>query len=144
MGVRQRSDKSTKQQQTSDKSSAQSQTPPAPKTLWQKVISKQVQLNPEEALRATHWVRQVEGVIIGTIFGVAQFKGALTILTFLFLSVMGAPALLSLTNELDIEEIAQVSSIQTEGLMPSFALFLLSWIITYTMFLPPTPDLVRS
>lgn len=144
MGVRQRSDKSTRQQQAFVKSSTQCQTSHASKTLWQKVITKEVQLTPEEALKAAHWIRQVTGVIIGIIFGIAQFKGAFAMLTFLFLCVVGAPALLSFTNELDIEEIAQVSSIQTEGLLPSFALFLLSWILTYTVFLPPKADLLRG
>lgn len=144
MGVRQRSGKSSKQQTSLTKSAAQCQPPPAPKSFWQKAIARDAQLTPEEALKAIHWIRQAAGLIIGTIFGVAQFKGALAILTFFFFSLVGAPALLSVTNELDIEEISQVAPIQMEGLWPSFALFLLSWIITYTVFLPPTAQLIRG
>ena len=58
-------------------------------------------------------------------------------MTFILAGAMVPPVLLSITNEIDAEEISAVGSIQTEGMMPAFALFLLSWILSYTVCLPP-------
>lgn len=106
-------------------------------SLWQKVRDTDVELTPDEALRAAHWMRQGLGIFFGFAYGVVPFLGAPAIMTYLLLAAMIPPAILSIWNELDIEEIAKTSPLQTEGLMPSTALFFLTWIVSYTVFLPP-------
>lgn len=109
-----------------------------PKSLWAKAFDKNAELTAQEALSAAHWIRQATGVVVGTAFGVLQLKGAPAIMTFIVVSALFPSALLSFSNELDAEEIAKIAPIQMEGMMPALALFLLTWIISYTVFLPPS------
>ena len=106
-------------------------------SLWSKVFVKGVELTSEESLKATHWLRQAFGVIFGTICGLAGFTGSPVVIAFAIATFSGPTAFLSMLHDIDIEEISKHGSIQMEGLMPSVALFLLSWIITYTIRLPP-------
>lgn len=110
----------------------------APKSLWAKAFDKDVELTVQEALSAAHWIRQATAVVVGTSFGVLQLKGAPAIMTYILVSALFPSALLSFSNELDAEEIAKVAPIQMEGMMPAMALFLLTWILSYTVFLPPS------
>lgn len=137
MGVRQRPTKSAKSPAVSIKPSSTPSPPAKPTPLYHKVISNQIQITPQEALTSAHWLRQLLGIVIGLVFGIAQFTGAPAVLTFLVATTVLPPFLLSLTNELDLEEIAEISPIQTEGIAPSIALFLLTWIVSYTVCLPP-------
>lgn len=137
MGVRQRSGKASKSKDTSnDVKVKETKSESESKSLWQKVFAKDEQLTPQEVLKAAHWVRQLLGVSVGIIFGVVRFTGAPAIMTFLLTTIMAPAALLGLFNELDLDEINDVSPMQAEGVMPSFALFLLTWIVTYTIGLP--------
>lgn len=140
MGVRSRPGKGSAK--PADKGKARTEAtpePPAPvsRLLWGKVLDKTYELTPQEVLNASHWLRQTIAVAFGTVFGVLQLTGAPCIMTFILAGAMVPPVLLSITNEIDAEEISAVGSIQTEGMMPAFALFLLSWILSYTVCLPP-------
>lgn len=141
MGARSRAGKGTK---AAAAAKAAKPAPPKPNakpekalSLWQRVTTTDVELTPEEALRAVHWLRQGLGILIGFLYGLIPLLGTPAILSYFLLATMVPPAIMSLWNELDIEEIAKTSPIQTEGLMPSTALFMLTWIVSYTMFLPP-------
>lgn len=137
MGARQRSGKASKSKETSNDVKIKATTPkPEAMSLWQKVFAKDEQLTPRETLKAAHWMRQLIGIIIGILFGVMKFTGAPAIMSFLLTTVMTPPAFLGLFNELDLDEINDESPMQAEGIMPSFALFLLTWIVTYTIGLP--------
>lgn len=141
MGARSRAGKSTKA--AAAKTAKEAKTPPTAalakeQSLWEKVSRKDIELSTEEALRAVHWIRQLVGFTVGIVFGFIPLLGAPAILGFFTISTVAPPAIMSISNELDTEEIAKTSPIQTEGFMPATALFLLTWIVSYTVFLPPS------
>lgn len=138
MGARSRAGKGSKASAKgkTEKKPEVKQQDVAPKTLWQKAFDREAELEPQEALKITHWIRQAMGIIIGTVLGFLQITGAPGILTFFLLSFVGPPAFLTNFHDIDIEEVNKVGTVQTEGLMPGGALFILSWIISYTVFLP--------
>lgn len=139
MGVRSRPGKDAKSaEKGKNRTAAAPETPlPDSRLLWSKAFDKTYELTSQEALNAAHWLRQAIGIAFGISFGVLQLTGAPCVMAFLFGGAMLPPAVLSLTNEIDVEEISKIGTIQTEGMMPGFALFLLSWILSYTVFLPP-------
>lgn len=151
MGLRSRSGKGAKGSAASNKNAkdklnvstnnesttAEVERQTSDQSLWKKVFARGLELTPEESLRATHWLRQAFGVIFGITCGLARLTGSPVVISFLIASFSGPPAFLSMLHDIDIDEVSKVGTIQIEGLLPSVALFLLSWIITYTIRLPP-------
>lgn len=142
MGVRSRSAKSTKastktkepvkfqvKEKTQDEASG---------SLWKNILDPDSDISPTEVLKAAHWIRQMLAVLLGFVFGAFQLTGFPAIVTFISLSFMGPTALLSSIRELDIEEINKTNTIQMEGFVPATALFILTWVVSYTVFLPGT------
>lgn len=142
MGVRSRSGKTTKTaskvKASATKEKETLETPEQETSLWGKVFDRDVALSTDEALEASHWVRQASGILLGSIFGTLQLTGFPAIFVFFMVAFAGPSTFLSYFNELDIDEISKTGSMQTEGFMPSFALFVLFWVITYTIRLPPS------
>ncbi|KAL0208133.1 hypothetical protein P9112_010720 [Eukaryota sp. TZLM1-RC] len=86
-----------------------------------------------ELLSVIYWFRQILAVVIGLIWGVIPVMGATGIIGFLSLAVV---IVLSYCNSyLQIDEEAHGGRLVLlkEGLFTSFALFILVWIITYTL-----------
>lgn len=105
-------------------------------SLLQKVLEPGVKLTPAEALAASHWIRQIIAFFTGIAFGALRLTGFPPIVTFCFISFTGPFSFLSSFHQLDLDEIKEVGTIQTEGFFPSTALFFLTWILSYTIFLP--------
>lgn len=82
-----------------------------------------------------HWLRQIHGIILGLVYGVAKITGSVGFTSFFAVCIVGPTAVLKQFHEFDEDEIAKVGTIATEGLLPAFALFLLTWIVAYTTFL---------
>lgn len=106
--------------------------------LFSKVIQPGYELSAEETLAAAHWIRQILAVFLGIVFGIIKMKGFPPVMTYVAVSLTTPYSLLSSLHELDLEEIGSKGTIQTEGFFPATALFFLSWIISYTIFLPST------
>ncbi|CAN8072459.1 unnamed protein product [Agarophyton chilense] len=146
MGLRSRSSKTTRTKQkasaveskahVNDQTAQQPQAQQQRKFLVQRVLNSDLPLSSEDAVDAVHWIRQIMAIFIGTAFGILQLKGFPAILTFFSVSLLAPTAILSFFHELDLEEINKHHTIQTEGALPSMALFILSWTLSYTVFLP--------
>lgn len=105
-------------------------------SLVSKVFEPGAELTPTEALAASHWIRQTLAFITGIIFGALRLTGFPPIVTFCVISFSGPSSLLTSLHPLDLDEIKEVGTIQTEGFFPSVALFFLTWILSFTIFLP--------
>lgn len=105
-------------------------------SLVQKILEPGAILTPTEALTASHWIRQIIALITGIVFGALRITGLPPIVTFCFISITGPFSFLSSFHQLDLDEIKEVGTIQTEGFFPSIALFFLTWILSFTIFLP--------
>ena len=89
----------------------------------------------EEILEITHWVRQAGAVIIGVVYGFGKVTGLPGISSFLAMCTAGIASLITHFHRVDEDEVAKIGSLNTEGVMPAFALFILTWIISYSTFL---------
>lgn len=104
--------------------------------MLQRVFDSNTPLTPEDAISAAHWIRQILGVVVGIVYGLIQLTGFTGFMSFFTLALMLPTTLMSMFHELDFDEINKHNSIQTEGLFPAMALFVLSWTISYTVRLP--------
>jgi hypothetical protein len=86
----------------------------------------------DEFLDVVYWLRQIIGVLIGIIWGVVPLKGILGILLFLAVNVAIVYAYYSLFQRVNEEDFGGVSEILKEGLMTSFATFIVTWIILFS------------
>jgi len=86
----------------------------------------------DEFLDVVYWLRQIIGVLIGVVWGVVPMKGILGILLFLAVNVAIVYAYYSLFQRINEDDFGGVSEILKEGLMTSFATFVVTWIILYS------------
>lgn len=121
---------------TSSNNANQKRPPDENLSLVQKVFEPNAELTPQEALAASHWIRQILALVTGIVFGILQLTGFPPIVTFCFLSFSAPFSFLSSLHQLDLDEIKEVGIIHTEGFFPSAALFFLTWIISFTIFFP--------
>lgn len=144
MGLRSRSAKTAKASAKANaKSNVKANVAPQPQPpqrasghLLQRAFNSQFELSAEDVLSVAYWIRQVLALLVGVIFGFMQLTGFTAILGFLGAALMAPTAMLSMFRELDFDDINKRSSLQTEGIAPALALFILTWTISYTVFLP--------
>ncbi|KAK9829961.1 hypothetical protein WJX72_008885 [[Myrmecia] bisecta] len=85
----------------------------------------------EEMLDAIYWLRHLLALPCGIVWGVAGLTGAYALLSFV--ALMGVATLAWYrTQGIDEEDFGGHQVLQAEGLGPATALFLLTWIITYS------------
>ena len=102
-------------------------------SVWiRAVTSKSSWPEKEEFLDVIYWIRQVLGVILGLIWGVAAFHGVLGLATFAILNAGILYVYFSAFQAVDEEEYGGAWELTKEGFMTSFASFLVVWIILYS------------
>lgn len=109
-------------------------TPPKP-SLLSRAFRSDATLEHAEIIELSYWLRQVIGLFMGIVYGASRVTGQIGFTSFLCSALMIPPAFIKRIHPFDEDELGKVGSVSTEGLMPSFALFVLSWIVTYTVFL---------
>ena len=82
-----------------------------------------------------HWFRQAQAVVLGIAYGAFKITGAPGLTSFIGLTILGPITFVKQIHEYDEDEVSKIGPIALEGMLPAFALFLLTWIITYTIFL---------
>ncbi|KAI0509820.1 hypothetical protein KFK09_010417 [Dendrobium nobile] len=80
-----------------------------------------------------HWIRQVAGLMCGLIWGAIPLVGAVWILVFLLLSSGIIYVYYAQILKIDEEEFGGHGALLQEGLFASFSLFLLAWIVVYSL-----------
>ncbi|KAH0460741.1 hypothetical protein IEQ34_008316 [Dendrobium chrysotoxum] len=80
-----------------------------------------------------HWIRQVAGLMCGLIWGAIPLVGAVWILVFLVLSSGIIYVYYAQILKIDEEEFGGHGALLQEGLFASFSLFLLAWIVVYSL-----------
>ncbi len=107
---------------------------PAP-SLMSRAFRSDATLEPAEILDVSYWLRQAIALFMGVMYGAGRVTGQIGITSFLCSAIMIPPAFIKRIHPFDEDELGKVGSVSTEGLMPAFALFILTWIVTYTVFL---------
>ncbi|KAL5961814.1 Respirasome Complex Assembly Factor 1, partial [Taenia solium] len=87
----------------------------------------------DEFLDTVYWIRQVVGLITGTLWGVLPIKGAFGISSFFCINCVFVYLYASVYQRVDEEEYGGYAEIIKEGLMTTFATFLVVWVVVYDM-----------
>ncbi|CAK9194658.1 unnamed protein product [Sphagnum troendelagicum] len=80
-----------------------------------------------------HWLRQATSVFCGVVCGAIPLTGAIWLLVFLVLSTGIVYGYYTLILKVDEEEFGGHGTLLQEGLFASVTLFLLAWILVYSL-----------
>ncbi|XP_061163564.1 GEL complex subunit OPTI-like [Saccostrea echinata] len=86
----------------------------------------------DEFLDVIYWMRQVFGLVQGLIWGLLPLKGFFGLLLFFVFNLGIVYLYYNMFQKIDDEEYGGATEILKEGLMTSFAAFLVTWIIIYS------------
>ena len=86
----------------------------------------------EGLLDDLYWLRCIVAPVFGIIFGVLPLVGVAGFATFAVASSALVFLYVQSRYVLDVESYGGITTLLQEGAMPSFALFMLTWIITFT------------
>eukprot|EP00002_Diphylleia_rotans_P018661 TRINITY_DN3611_c0_g1_i1.p2 TRINITY_DN3611_c0_g1~~TRINITY_DN3611_c0_g1_i1.p2 ORF type:complete len:115 (-),score=32.04 TRINITY_DN3611_c0_g1_i1:238-582(-) len=99
---------------------------------WKKAITPGESWEKEELLDAIYWSRQIFSLFVGILWGVLPLTGAMGLSGFFVASVLFV--IVYTTKFLGIyeDDFGGRGELVQEGMMPAFAAFMVSWIITYS------------
>ncbi|XP_077236904.1 uncharacterized protein LOC143878514 [Tasmannia lanceolata] len=80
-----------------------------------------------------HWIRQVVALICGLVWGAIPLVGAIWIVVFLVISSGIIYGYYAVILKVDEEEFGGHGALLQEGLFASLTLFLLAWILVYSL-----------
>ncbi|XP_004349894.1 hypothetical protein CAOG_01374 [Capsaspora owczarzaki ATCC 30864] len=86
----------------------------------------------EGVLDVLYWARQIAAILVGVLWGLFGFTGLVAIIGFGIASTAITIAFLVQIVQVDEDEFGGRWELVKEGFMPSFSLFLVSWIVAYT------------
>ncbi|XP_062608796.1 GEL complex subunit OPTI-like [Saccostrea cucullata] len=101
-------------------------------TLSKAMASGSTWEDKDEFLDVIYWMRQVFGLVQGLIWGLLPLKGFFGLLLFFVFNVGIVYLYYNMFQKIDDEEYGGATEILKEGLMTSFAAFLVTWIIIYS------------
>ncbi|ESQ42417.1 hypothetical protein EUTSA_v10015001mg [Eutrema salsugineum] len=80
-----------------------------------------------------HWIRQVVGLICGLLWGSIPLVGGIWIILFLAISSGIVYGYYAMILKVDEEDFGGHAALLQEGLFASVTLFLLAWILVYSL-----------
>ncbi|KAG9454704.1 hypothetical protein H6P81_007608 [Aristolochia fimbriata] len=80
-----------------------------------------------------HWIRQFVAVVCGLLWGAIPLVGAIWIVVFLAISTGIVYGYYAVILKVDEEDFGGHGALLQEGLFASFSLFLLLWILLYSL-----------
>ncbi|ESO05025.1 hypothetical protein HELRODRAFT_78375 [Helobdella robusta] len=86
----------------------------------------------DEFLDVIYWIRQVVGLLLGIVWGIFPLKGFIGIILFLAVNIALIYFYVNTIQKVDEDDYGGTSEIIKEGLMTSFATFVVTWIIVYS------------
>ena len=91
------------------------------------------ELTKDQKLDKVFWFKVLVSIVFGIAFGLLNMKGIISIILFLLASIILTSLYFSKFVSTENEDIDYQSEVLVEGLNVSVPLFLLCWIMTYTM-----------
>lgn len=85
----------------------------------------------DEVLDSVYWLRQLLAVVCGVIWGAAPLTGLIAFLAFVAV-VFGGIAIWTGRQGIDTDLHGGGNAVYNEGVGPALALFVLTWVTTYT------------
>lgn len=110
-----------------------SNTKPAATSIWTKVTQAgDVVWEKDELLDVLYWWRQLIGLILGFVWGVIPMGGWISFVCYLGIAVAFTVMFYRSYLRIDEEEFGGFSELIQEGFGPSTALFMLTWVCTFS------------
>ncbi|XP_042393080.1 respirasome Complex Assembly Factor 1-like [Zingiber officinale] len=119
-----KSNKATSQEQQNDHT-------PSSKLL--KLLDPEASWDKDNLGDTLHWIRQGLGILSGLLCGAVPLIGAFWIVGFLVISTSIVYCYYTYVLKIDGEDFGGHGALLQEGLFASFTLFLLSWIVVYSL-----------
>eukprot|EP00455_Lapot_gusevi_P010964 TRINITY_DN1502_c0_g1_i2.p1 TRINITY_DN1502_c0_g1~~TRINITY_DN1502_c0_g1_i2.p1 ORF type:complete len:121 (+),score=26.39 TRINITY_DN1502_c0_g1_i2:70-432(+) len=99
---------------------------------WKKALRRNIDWEKNDLLEVIHWVRQLVALVCGFVWGVIPITGFVGLLGFAIASALGL--YMYYTKYLGVEdEVHGRFDLLSEGFLPSFALFMVTWICVYSL-----------
>ncbi|XP_072997128.1 uncharacterized protein [Typha latifolia] len=117
----------------SAKSQPQQQNSHVLPSKFAKLLDPEASWDKDQLGDVLHWIRQVVGLFCGLLWGAVPLVGAIWILVFVALSSGIIYGYYTYVLKIDEEEFGGHGTLLQEGLFASFSLFLLSWILVYSL-----------
>lgn len=102
-------------------------------SLFQKLARKDATWDRDQLGDVLHWLRQAIALVCGIVWGLIPLVGFGWIVVFVALSSATMYGVYSLYLRLDGEEFGGDAGLLQEGFFASMTLFLLSWILVYSL-----------
>ena len=106
-----------------------------PRLNWRDAVARDVEWQKDDLLAVVYWLRQVLGVVLGVVWGLVPITGLAGHLLFAALSAL--ILFMYYTKYLGVDDEDEKYGgrweLIIEGLWPSYALFLITWIGVYSL-----------
>ncbi|KAK6942968.1 ER membrane protein complex subunit 6-like [Dillenia turbinata] len=100
---------------------------------YSKLLDPEADWDKDQLGDVLHWIRQVVGLFCGLFCGAVPLVGGIWVLAFLALSSGIIYGYYSLILKVDEEDFGGHGALLQEGLFASLTLFLLCWILAYSL-----------
>ncbi|KAF9675356.1 hypothetical protein SADUNF_Sadunf09G0023700 [Salix dunnii] len=98
-----------------------------------KLLDPEASWDKDQLGDALHWIRQVVALVCGLLWGTIPLVGGIWIGLFLLISSGIIYGYYAMILKIDEEDFGGHSTLLQEGLFASITLFLLSWILVYSL-----------
>ncbi|KZV28802.1 Rab5-interacting family protein [Dorcoceras hygrometricum] len=98
-----------------------------------KLLDPDASWDKDQLADVLHWIRQALALIFGLIWGVVPLVGGIWFLLFVVLSTGIIYAYYAIVLKVDEEDFGGHVALLQEGLFASVSLFLLAWILVYSL-----------
>ena len=103
------------------------------KSLISRFVGNKGPWEKKKLLDAVYWLKLILCIILGTVVGVFGITGALGNILYVVVIAAGFHFYVSNVLKVNIEEVfGSIYGIATEGLLPTYCLYILIWSILYT------------
>ncbi|KAF7805446.1 Rab5-interacting protein [Senna tora] len=103
-----------------------------PEASWDKVCTLVLVL-VDQLGDVLHWIRQALGLVFGLLWGAVPLVGGIWFILFLVISSGIIYGYYAVILKVDEEEFGGHGALLQEGLFASITLFLLSWVLVYSL-----------
>ncbi|KAL1208491.1 hypothetical protein V5N11_007973 [Cardamine amara subsp. amara] len=100
---------------------------------WTKLFDPDATWDKDQLGDVLHWIRQGMGLICGLLWGSIPLVGGIWIILFLVISSGIIYGYYAMILKVDEEDFGGHAALLQEGLFASFTLFLLAWILVYSL-----------
>eukprot|EP00270_Netrium_digitus_P009073 TRINITY_DN2753_c0_g1_i3.p1 TRINITY_DN2753_c0_g1~~TRINITY_DN2753_c0_g1_i3.p1 ORF type:complete len:129 (-),score=20.65 TRINITY_DN2753_c0_g1_i3:338-724(-) len=99
---------------------------------WRKLVDRDHDWDRDELGDVLHWMRQIEALICGLIWGLIPLTGGLWFAAFMALNLGSVFLYYNQLLCIDEEDFGGHSVLMQEGMLSSVGLFMLVWILIYS------------